>query len=106
VEEATLGPYLWCVPDPSDPNREICEEILVEIEPPRLIPDPKIGLKIVPEELRTDIAVLVGIDQLAAGMQDSQLGLQLVEAVDGMVAQLAEKLPSDLVIKRADSSAR
>jgi hypothetical protein len=101
-----MGPYLWCIRDPSDPNREICEPILVEIEPPRLIPDPKIGLQLVPEELRTDIAVLVAIDRLGAGMQDSQLGVQLAEAVDGMVAQLAEKLPSDLAIKRADPAAR
>jgi hypothetical protein len=101
-----MGPYLWCIPNPSDPNKEICEPILVEIEPPRLIPDPKIGLEHVPEELRTDVAVLVAIDRLAVGMQDRQLGVQLVEAVDGIVAQLAEKLPSDLVIKRADSAAR
>jgi hypothetical protein len=101
-----MGPYLWCIPDPSDPNREICEPILVEIEPPRLIPDPKIGLELVPEELRTDIAVLVAIDRFAAGMQDSQLGVQLAEAVAGMVPQLAEKLPSDLAIKRADPAAR
>jgi hypothetical protein len=101
-----MGPYLWCVPDPGDPDREICEEILIEITPPRLIPDPKIGLELVPEELRTDLAVLVAVDRLAAGMQDGQLGVQLTEAVDGMVAQLAERLPSDLVIKRADAAAQ
>jgi hypothetical protein len=100
-----MGPYRWCIPDPSDPKNEICEPILVEIEPPRLIPDPKIGLELVPEGLRTDIAVLVAIDRLAAGMQDSQLGVQLAETVDRMVAQLAENLPSELAIKRGDAAA-
>jgi hypothetical protein len=99
-----MGSYLWCVPDPGNPDEDICQEMLVEIDPPRLIPDPKIDLTTVPEEVITQIAVVVGIDRLAMGVQDGRLRAQLVETVDEMAAQLVDKLPSGVALKRADTS--
>jgi hypothetical protein len=96
-----VGSLQWCVPDPNDPDRQICEDIPVLIEPPRWWqPDPKTILE-PPEEVRTDVAVLVGIDRLAASVQDNQLRARLLDTVDQLAAQVAKKLPSGVALKRA-----
>lgn len=99
-----MGPFKWCVEDPSNPDEDICHELFVTIDPPRMIPDPKIDFTIIPDEVLTEIAVLVGIDRLASGVQDGRLRDQLGEAVDELADQLAAKLPSGVALRRADVS--
>jgi hypothetical protein len=98
-----VGGFQWCIPDPdlSNPDGQICWDIPVLIEPPKLLPDPKLIVEVLPEEIREDIAVLVGIDRLAERVQDQGLRAHLVEVVDAMAIQLADKLPSGITITRA-----
>jgi hypothetical protein len=51
-------------------------------DPPRKTLDPKGLLGEVPDPVRTDLAVLVALDQLAASVQDEQMRSYLVDTVD------------------------
>lgn len=95
-----MGNFEFCRPDPDHPGDQICEPIPVLIDPPRLEPDPKDLLGSVTDQLRTDIAVLVGVDQLAATVQDDELRAYLVDTVDEMAARLGSRLPAGAVLKR------
>jgi hypothetical protein len=95
-----VGSFQWCIPDPNDPNGQICEDIPVVIDPPKMIPDPKNLLGPITEQVRTDIALLVGVDQLAASVQDDQLRAYLVGTVDEMALRLGSRLPAGTVLKR------
>jgi hypothetical protein len=98
--EGDMGSFQWCVVDPADPDRQICEDIPVLIEPPREIPDPKNLLAEIPDSVRTDIAVLAAVDQLASSVQDEQMRSYLVDAVDEMALGLSRRMPGGAVLKR------
>jgi hypothetical protein len=95
-----MGTFEWCIPDPNHPGQEICEPIPVKIDPTQLRPDPETLLGPITEELRTDIAVLVAVDQLATSMHDDDLRAYMVKAVEDMTARLASRLPADVALKR------
>jgi hypothetical protein len=95
-----VGSLQWCIPDPNDPDGQICEDIPVLIDPPKMGPDPKNLLGPITEQLRTDIAVLVAVDQLAESVQDGQMRAYLVDAVDEMTLRLASRLPNGAALKR------
>jgi hypothetical protein len=98
-----VGAFQLCIPNPdlSNPDGQDCWDIPVLIEPPKLLDDPKIAVEVLPEEIRGDIAVLVGIDRLAERVQDEGLRAHLVEVVDAMANQFADKLPSGITLTRA-----
>jgi hypothetical protein len=69
-------------------------------DPPRKIPDPKGLLGEVPDPVRTDLAVLVAVDQLAASVQDEQMRSYLVDTVDEIAVALSRRLPDGAVLTR------
>jgi hypothetical protein len=87
-----VGAFQLCIPNPdiSNPDGQDCWDIPVLIEPPKLLDDPKITVEVLPEVIREDIAVLVGIDRLAERVQDDGLRTHLVEVVDAMAIQLTD----------------
>jgi hypothetical protein len=95
-----MGNFQWCIPDPDSPGEELCMDIPVKIDPTQVIVDRTILTGSVTEGLRTDVAVLVAVDQLATQVSDDGLRAYLVNAVDEMVAQLGGKLPSGVALKR------
>jgi hypothetical protein len=95
-----MGSFQWCIVDPNDPDDQICQDIPVLIDPPREIPDPKSLLGEVPDHVRTDIAVLVAVDQLAESVQDEQMRSYLVDAVDELALALSGRLPDGAVLIR------
>lgn len=88
-----------CVPDPSDPAHPICQDIPVLIDPVGKIPDPKI-LGELTEPIRTDIGILVAVDQLAARAQDESMRSRLVELVDELLPVLSARLPDGASVTR------
>jgi hypothetical protein len=95
-----MGTFEWCIPDPNNPDQQICEPIPVKIDPTQVRPDPETLLGPITEELRTDIAVLVAVDRLATSMHDDELRAYMARAVDDMTAQLGGKLPAGVALKR------
>ena len=96
-----MSNFQWCIPDPNNPDEQLCVDIPVKIDPTQVIVDRTLLTGPVTEGLRTDVAVLVAVDQLATQVSDEGLRAYLVNAVDEMAAQLDDKLPSGIVLKRA-----
>jgi len=88
-----MGTFQWCIPDPDNPDRQLCQEIPVLIEPPREIPDPKNLLGTIPDSVRTDLAVLVAVDQLAATVQDEHLRSYLTDVIDTLAVDVSRRTP-------------
>jgi hypothetical protein len=88
-----MGNFQWCVPDPENPDRQLCEDIPVLIEPPHEIPDPKNLLGEIPDSVRTDLAILVAVDQLAASVQDEQMRSYLTDAIDQIALGVSTRAP-------------
>lgn len=88
-------------PGPADPDRQLCEDIPVLIEPPREVTDPDGVLGKIPDTVRTDLVVLVAVDQLAAGVQDEQMRSYLLDAVDEMALGLSRRMPDGAALKRS-----
>jgi hypothetical protein len=98
--EGGMDSFHFCVPNPADPDHPICEEIPTLIEPPHQIPDPKNLLGEIPDSLRTDIAVLVAVDQLAAGLQDEQMRSCLVGAIDQAAEGISTRMSGQFALRR------
>jgi hypothetical protein len=88
-----MGSFQWCVPDPENPDRQLCEDIPVLIEPPHEIPDPKNLLGEIPDSVRRNLAILVAVDQLAASVQDEQMRSYLTDAIDQMALGVSTRTP-------------
>jgi hypothetical protein len=95
-----MGNFQWCIPDPNNPDEQLCVDIPVKIDPTQVIPDPKTLTGPVTEGLRTDVGVLVAVDQLSAQVSDDGLRAYLVNAVEEMAERLGRKLPSGIALKR------
>ena len=95
-----MGNFQWCIPDPSNLDEQLCVDIPVKIDPTQVIVDRTILTGPVTEGFRTDVAVLVAVDQLATQVSDDGMRAYLVNAVEEMAAQLGGKLPLGIALKR------